>query len=232
MIEHRPLATLDGGDHGWLKARHHFAFAGVGNPAHRTIGALKVWNDDTIAPRTGFPLHPHRDIEIVTYVREGAITHEDSLGNKGRTVAGDVQVMSAGTGIRHSEYNAESVPTRMFQIWLEPRQRGTNPRWATRSFPKAERQQHFAVLASGRADTDALPIDAAADVLGATLQAGQSLTLPLEGDAYLVPVSGRIALNGITLAPGDGAAIAQEPQLHLTALDDTEVVLVALFAKG
>lgn len=228
MIEHRPLALLGGGDHGWLKARHHFAFAGVGNPAHRTIGALKVWNDDTIAPETGFPMHFHRDIEIVTYVREGAITHEDSLGNKGRTAAGSVQVMSAGSGIRHAEYNAEPVPTRMFQIWLETRHAGSPPRWSGRTFPKADRDGRFVVLASGRPDSDALPIDADAEVLGATALAGETLTLRLDADAYVVPASGRITVNGVALAAGDGAAVTAEEALSILAIDDTEIVVVAL----
>ncbi len=109
MIELRPFDSLGGANHGWLDAKHHFSFAGYHDPARTSWGNLRVWNDDTIQPQTGFPPHPHRDMEIITYVREGAITHQDNLGNKGRTEAGDVQVMSAGTGIRHSEYNLEDV---------------------------------------------------------------------------------------------------------------------------
>ena len=107
MIDRRPFEKLGGADHGWLKAKHHFSFASYYDPSNMNWGALRVWNDDEIAPNTGFPPHPHSDMEIITYVRDGAITHQDSLGNKGRTEAGDVQVMSAGTGIRHSEYNLE-----------------------------------------------------------------------------------------------------------------------------
>ncbi len=107
MIKLKPFAKLGGADHGWLNAKHHFSFAGYHDPANVNHGALRVWNDDEIAPNTGFPPHPHANMEIITYVREGAITHQDSLGNKGRTEAGDVQVMSAGSGIRHSEYNLE-----------------------------------------------------------------------------------------------------------------------------
>jgi len=230
MIDHRPLASLGGGDHGWLKARHHFAFAGVGNPAHATIGALKVWNDDTIAPHSGFPLHAHSDIEIITYVREGAITHEDSLGNQGRTEAGDVQVMSAGSGIHHAEFNAEDVPTRMFQIWLRTRTRGGAPGWAHRAFPKTDRGGKFVALASGNGQVGALEIDADADVLGATVKAGETLSYALgaAASAYLVPAAGRILLNGIELAPGDGAAIRDEDHISITAIDDTEIVLVTL----
>jgi len=118
MIERRPFESLGGANHGWLNAKHHFSFADYHDPERMGWGSLRVWNDDTIAPNTGFPPHPHADMEIITYVREGAITHQDSLGNKGRTVAGDVQVMSAGTGIRHSEYNLEPDTTRIFQIWI------------------------------------------------------------------------------------------------------------------
>lgn len=230
MIEHRPLATLDGGDHGWLQARHHFAFAGVGKPEHTPIRALKVWNDDSIAPHSGFPLHPHKNIEIVTFVREGAITHEDSLGNKGHTLAGDVQVMSAGTGIRHSEYNAEAVTTRLFQIWLAPRTAGGEPRWANRAFPQADRSGRFVTLASGTPRADALSINAEADILGATMRAGDILTHDLTGrpQAYLVPTTGKVLVNGVELMPGDGAAIDHETSLTITAIEDTQVVLVAL----
>jgi redox-sensitive bicupin YhaK (pirin superfamily) len=111
MIERRPFEALGGVDHGWLKAKHHFSFARYYDPERIGHGSLRVWNDDEIAPDTGFPPHPHAEMEIITYVRQGAITHEDSLGHKGRTEAGDVQVMSAGSGIRHAEYNREKVPT-------------------------------------------------------------------------------------------------------------------------
>ncbi len=175
MMEHRPFASLGAADHGWLDARHHFSFAGYHDPQRMHWGRLRVWNDDTIQPRTGFPLHPHADMEIITYVREGAITHEDSLGNKGRTEAGDVQVMSAGTGIRHSEYNLESGPTRLFQIWILPDARGHAPAWGTRPFPREERSRRWVVLASGvEDDENALRIHSPARVLGATLKAGET----------------------------------------------------------
>ena len=138
MIERRPFAALGGADHGWLKAKHHFSFARYYDPERLGHGALRVWNDDEIAPDTGFPPHPHADMEIITYVRQGAITHEDSLGHKGRTEAGDVQVMSAGSGIRHAEYNREGVPTTLFQIWIEPGKEGGEPSWGAKPFPKVE----------------------------------------------------------------------------------------------
>ena len=124
MIERRPFENLGGAGYDWLKTKHHFSFADYFDPQRMGWGALRVWNDDEIAPGTGFPPHPHADMEIITYVRQGAITHQDSLGNKGRTEAGDVQVMSAGTGIRHSEYNFEPETTKIFQIWIQPTSRG------------------------------------------------------------------------------------------------------------
>ena len=173
MIERRPFGDLGGADHGWLKAKHHFSFARYYDPERLGHGALRVWNDDEIAPNTGFPPHPHEDMEIITYVRQGAITHEDSLGHKGRTEAGDVQVMSAGSGIRHAEFNREPVPTTLFQIWIEPEGSGGEPSWGAKPFPKSDRSGRFVPLASGFAgDGDALPIRAPARVLGATLKAG------------------------------------------------------------
>src|ERR1700755_3195502 len=194
MIELRPFDKLGGADHGWLKAKHHFSFGSHYDPNNLGHGALRVWNDDEIAPNTGFPSHPHANMEIITYGREGAITHQDSLGNKGRTVAGDVQVMSAGTGIRHAEYNLEPETTRIFQIWILPDQAGGEPSWGAKPFPKGDRSGRFVTLASGLGDDDALPIRAAARVAGATLKAGESVTYALgEGrHAYLVPAVGEI----------------------------------------
>ena len=175
MIERRPFESLGGANHGWLNAKHHFSFADYHDPQRMGWGSLRVWNDDTIASNTGFPPHPHADMEIVTYVREGAITHQDSLGNKGRTAAGDVQVMSAGTGIRHSEYNLEPDITRIFQIWILPKSHGKSPSWGAKPFPKGDRSGRFIILASGDpGDGDALPIRTDARVLGATLKAGET----------------------------------------------------------
>src|SRR5436309_10512617 len=175
MIERRAFDRLGGGDHGWLNTRHHFSFADYRDPKRMDWGALRVWNDDEIAPQTGFPAHPHRDMEIITYVREGAITHQDSLGNKGRTKAGDVQVMSAGSGVRHSEYNLEPTTTRIFQIWIEPTTEGGQPTWGAKPFPKSDRSGKFVTIASGFENhNDALPIRADARVLATTLKAGES----------------------------------------------------------
>jgi quercetin 2,3-dioxygenase len=229
MIEVRPFDKLGGADHGWLKAKHHFSFARYFDPERMNHGSLRVWNDDEIAPNTGFPPHPHSEMEIITYVRKGAITHEDSLGNKGRTEAGDVQVMSAGSGIRHAEYNREDVPTTLFQIWIEPSASGGEPSWGAKPFPRDERAGQFVVLASGfEGDPDALPIRAEARVLGATLKAGETAEYRLgaQRHAYLVPATGKIEVNGVTVNARDGVAIEDETALTVRALEDTEIVLV------
>jgi hypothetical protein len=229
MIELRPYAGLGGGNHGWLDTRHHFSFADYQDPERIHWGQLRVWNDDEIAPGSGFPLHPHADMEIITYVREGAITHKDNLGNTGRTEAGDVQVMSAGSGIRHSEWNAEAGVTKIFQIWIIPESRGGAPSWGARPFPRHQRAGQFVTLASGPAPSgDTLPIRADARVLGATLKAGETAEYHLAQGrhAYLVPSHGAIDVNGVRVGARDGAAIAEEPVMRVTALEDAEIVLV------
>ena len=229
MIDKRTFASLGGADHGWLKAKHHFSFANYYEPKRMGWGSLRVWNDDEIAAKSGFPPHPHADMEIITYVREGAITHQDSLGNKGRTEAGDVQVMSAGTGVRHAEYNLEDELTRIFQIWIEPDQAGGPPTWGAKPFPKADRAGKFVTLASGLpGDGDALPIRSTARVAGATIKAGETADYDLDPSrhAYLVPAVGAVEVNGVRLDARDGAAITGESRLTIKALEDSEVVLV------
>ncbi|MBC9249767.1 hypothetical protein A9179_05705 [Pseudomonas alcaligenes] len=229
MIDVRPFNSLGHAQHGWLNARHHFSFAEYHNAQRANWGKLRVWNDDEIAPHSGFPPHPHHDMEIITYVREGAITHRDNLGNQGRTEAGDVQVMSAGTGIAHSEYNLEDVTTKIFQIWVIPDQFGKAPSWGAKPFPKGERAGQFVVLASGSEDDgDALRIRADARLVAATLQAGQSAEYPLGRlrKGYLVPAKGLIEVNGVRAAERDGVAIAGEEVVRVTAVEDSEVILV------
>jgi quercetin 2,3-dioxygenase len=229
MIELRPFKTLGGADHGWLKAKHHFSFGSHYDPNNMGHGALRVWNDDEIAPNTGFPAHPHANMEIITYVREGAITHQDSLGNKGRTEAGDVQVMSAGTGVRHSEYNLEQTTTRIFQIWIEPTTEGGQPTWGAKPFPKENRSGKLVTLASGFADdAGALPIRANARVLGTTLKKGESAEYDADTarHIYLVPAAGSVEVNGVRVEHRDGAAIRNESKLTITAIEDSELVLV------
>ena len=229
MIEVRPFNQLGGADHGWLKAKHHFSFAEYYDPKRMHWGNLRVWNDDEIAPQSGFPPHPHANMEIITYVREGAITHEDSMGNKGRTEAGDVQVMSAGTGVKHSEFNLENETTRLFQIWILPTQPGGAPAWGAKPFPKSDRSGRFVTLASGFADDkDTLPIRTEARVLGATVKAGERLALTLNPNhhVYLVSAKGAVDVNGVRINARDGAAIGNEKEIAIAGLEDAEIVLV------
>lgn len=256
MIEVRPFNALGRFENDWLAARYHFSFAGYHDPSRMGLGPLRVWNDDTIQPGTGFDLHGHRDMEIITYVRRGAISHRDHLGNEGRTEAGDVQVMSAGTGILHAEHNLEDDTTQIFQIWIEPATAGVRPRWEARRFPKADRAGELVALASGRTEDTAtdpegpLPIHQDAAILGATLKAGQSVTHVLGPQvlgpqvrgpqvrgpqvrgrgrkAYLVPATGRIEVDGQTAEARDGVAISQVEAITITALEDSEILLADL----
>ncbi|MHA6722788.1 pirin family protein [Sphingomonas sp. RS2018] len=230
-IDRRPFETLGHANHGWLDARHHFSFANYHDPKRMGWGAIRVWNDDAIAANSGFPPHPHRDMEIITYVRSGAITHQDSLGNRGRTGAGDVQVMSAGTGVQHAEYNLEGDTTTLFQIWIEPRTRGGAPSWGAKPFPKGDRSGKLIVLASGFEDEiadGALPIRAEARVAAATLAAGESVTHAIgEGrHVYLVPATGGVDIDGVCFSARDGAALTGGQTVTITAVEDSEIVLV------
>ena len=227
MIDIRKFESLGHADHGWLDARHHFSFANYHDPNRMGWGRIRVWNDDKIAAKSGFPPHPHRDMEIVTYVRTGAITHQDSMGNKGRTEAGDVQVMSAGTGVTHAEYNLENEDTTLFQIWIETDKPGAQPGWGARPFPKESREGQLQLLASGNGDDGALRINADARILGATLKAGETLEYAADPERhlYLVP-SARIEVNGIAAEKRDGVAITGEDKVTIKADEDAELVLV------
>lgn len=229
MIDLRPFESLGGANHGWLDAKHHFSFSNYYDPARMGWGSIRVWNDDIIQPRSGFPPHPHSDMEIITYVRTGAISHKDSQGNQGRTEAGDVQVMSAGSGIAHAEYNLEDEVTTLFQIWIQPKQKGGEPSWGARPFPKDERSGKFVPLASGfEEDGDALKIRTDARVLGATIKAGDTVEYPMgkERKGYLVPATGAVEIEGVRVNARDGAAISDVDTLKVKALEDSEVVLV------
>ncbi len=232
MIHIQPFEDLGRFDNDWLAARYHFSFAGYRDPARVGVGPLIVWNDDTVQPGRGFERHGHRDMEIVTYVREGAISHQDHLGNRGRIEAGDVQVMSAGSGILHAEHNLEAGPARIFQIWIEPSETGLAPRWAQRRFPKGERSGALVALASGRPGQaagpgGALPIHQDAAILGATLERGQSVTHSLDHGrkAYLVAARGRVRVNDVIAEARDGVTIAEETEITVTALEDAEILL-------
>jgi quercetin 2,3-dioxygenase len=247
MFEIRPFDKIGQAQHGWLDAHHHFSFASYMDRARMQWGSIRVWNDDIIAPHTGFAPHGHQDMEIITYVRSGAISHEDSMGNKGITRAGDVQVMSAGSGVQHSEYNHENEPCTLFQIWILPAQRGGAPGYGNREFPKGNRAGQWVVLASGMGETrgggdsesEALEIRTPARVMGALLKAGDSLTHEVEAGrhAYLVPATGKIMVKEAGAGESDGMnahahahardGVAMKSGLFtFTALEESELVLV------
>lgn len=228
MIEIRRFDDLGRFRNGWLNANYHFSFSGYHDPARMGEGALRVWNDDTIQPHTGFPPHGHQSMEIITYVRTGAITHKDSLGNHGRTEAGNVQVMSAGSGVQHAEWNEEDEATTLFQIWIQPRSAGGSPSWGARKFPKGERSGNWAVLASDDGANDSLVINQDAKVLGATLKTGETLTYDMRAGrhGYLVLAAGSVRLNGEVLQARDGVAITGAESLELQGIDNAEIVFV------
>lgn len=228
MITHYPFDTLGKAEYGWLSARYHFSFASYRNPARTGFGHVLVINDDRISAGTGFDTHPHQDMEIITYVREGAITHTDSLGNVGRTEAGDVQVMSAGTGIRHSEHNAEGVDTRLFQIWIRPNQMGVTPRWEARAFPR-HAEDRFTLLVSGYEEdrgNGALFIHQRAAMWGATLAAHTKLVQPLRSAAYVVMSRGTARVDGVEMRERDGAEVSGVSSLSIEALDACEILIL------
>ncbi|GIU66832.1 pirin family protein [Candidatus Phycosocius spiralis] len=229
MIEKREFNSLGRFKNDWLNARYHFSFGQYHDLKRTQWGTIRVWNDDEIEPGTGFDPHSHADMEIITYVREGAITHQDSLGNVGRTEAGDVQVMSAGNGITHAEYNKETTKTQLYQIWILPEAQGAPPSWGAAKFPKGDRSGQFVTLASGFSeDSQALPIRQKARVMGASLRAGETVSYALDAGrhAYLAAAKGVVTLNGIDLYERDGAAIKDEPILTIQAVVDAELVLV------
>jgi len=233
MIESVPFESLGRMDIDWLKARYHFSFANYFDAKRLGFGPLRVVNDDTIRPHSGFDPHGHRDMEIITYVRKGAISHADSFGNEGRIEAGDVQVMSAGTGIRHSEWNHEDEETLLYQIWIEPAAQGVKPAYAEAKFPKEGRAGKLVTLVSGRdrdKGTDALPIHQDAALLAATLHAGDRVEHQMGADrrAYLLVPRGRLTVNGVDLGLRDGAKAADVDRLEIKAAEDSELVLIDL----
>lgn len=229
MIDVRPRDSLAHRNHGWLDTRYHFSFSDYHDPSRMGWGALRVWNDDTIAAQSGFPAHSHSDMEIVTFVHSGAISHRDSLGNEGRTLAGDVQVMSAGTGITHAEFNLEDVATTLFQLWIIPDRAGEQPSWGTRAFSRDGRSNGWTVLASGTPEADgALQIRADAKVLASAIRAGETVQFKADParHQYLVAVDGRYRVNGLEAEARDGVAITGEATIEVEAIEDTELVMV------
>ena len=228
MLQLRSRDEVASADAGWLRARHHFAIGPYGNPAHKPVGNLIVLNDDEIAPHTGFELHHHANIEIVTYMHDGTITHRDDQGNVGTIRAGDVQAMSAGTGIRHSERNDDDSPARLFQIWFRPKVSGGVPQWGNKPFPKADRAGRIVALASGRNVEGALPIRADAEVRGVMLLADTEATYTFDrGDVgYLVAATGELEVNGVSVLAREGLVIRNESVIVIKACQDSEIVLV------
>jgi len=233
MIDVAAFEDFGHQDHGWLKACHHFSFADYYDPGRLGFGVLRVWNDDQIQGGTGFPTHPHQDMEIITYVRSGAVSHEDSLGNTGTTQAGQVQVMSAGTGIRHSEFNTGEDDLTLFQIWVEPDAPGHPPRWDTRTFDRTGVGAGFQDLVSGRGGRehdDQLFIHQDVALKAAILGAGEQADVELEPgrNAYVAVAQGEVEINGVRVTERGSAEITGETALHFTALSAAEVVMMDL----
>lgn len=229
MITVYPYETLGRADHGWLNARYHFSFSEYHNPERMGFGALRVINDDRVKAGSGFDMHKHTDMEIITFVRSGAITHRDSRGNEGRTAAGNVQVMSAGTGIYHSEFNLESEDTTLFQIWIRPRERGVEPRWDMAEFSSRKAGESLPLLVSGRAahrSTEALFIHQDASIYGGVLEAGQEITQPIEDQAYLLVSRGEVEIFGSPIGTGAGVEIRDTRSVTIKARTDAELILI------
>jgi hypothetical protein len=231
MITVTPFERLGAFQNDWLDTKHHFSFSSYHDPARMGFGPLRVWNDDRIEAGTGFDMHGHRDMEIITYVRKGAITHTDNMRNTGRTVAGDVQVMSAGRGVLHAEHNREHEATELFQIWIEPAMRGVTPRWEARQFPKSDGTGKLVPFASGRIDDPSvLRIYQDATLWGANLTEGGEIELTLEPGriAYLVPAAGTVTVNGVVAPERSGVMIADQAHLKIAGTDGFEIVLADL----
>lgn len=232
MLIHIPYTSLGGADHGWLKAKHHFSFANYYNPKRMGFGCVRVINDDWLEAGKGFPPHPHNNMEIITYVRSGAITHQDSEGNKGVTNTGVIQVMSAGKGIVHSEYNLEDEDLTLYQIWIETNQRNVEPRWESRAFPDQAAVDQLPLLVSGYAeDRDkALFIYQQARIFGGFMRAGDTLSQPIIHQAYVLASTGQFQISDqnqqLTLEKGDGAEVTNSASITITALSDCEIVLI------
>ena len=231
MITKRPAAERGIVDHGWLLARHSFSFASYQDPRHVRFRTLRVINEDTVQPGQGFGTHPHEDMEILTYVLEGAVEHRDSMGEHGVLRPGDVQVMSAGTGVTHSEFNhSESEPLHLLQIWIFPDAKGYEPRYLDRHFSAEERRDTLRLIASSDADADALPIRQDAHVYAALLSSGKAVEHALGAGrgAWIQVARGALDANGESLAAGDGARVEDVATLTIRATEDAEFLLFDL----
>jgi len=233
-LKHYPYSQLGQANHGWLDARHHFSFARYWNPERVHFGTLRVINDDKVAAGYGFSPHSHDNMEIITYVRRGVITHQDNIGNEGKTNAGDVQVMSAGSGITHSEMNKETIDTTLYQIWIEPNQKNVKPRWDTKAFPKNALNGALPPLVSGQPehkDSGALFIYQDAAIYGGQLEKGAIIIQTIKHNAYILASLGEFEIslsNGerITLKKGDGAEISNVHSFTLSAIQNSEIIVI------
>lgn len=230
MITLRPSQERGYADHGWLKSFHSFSFAGYYDPAHMGWGNLRVINEDRIAPGKGFGTHGHRDMEIVSYVMSGALAHKDSLGNVQTIQPGEVQRMSAGRGVQHSEFNHAATDTHFLQIWIEPHVRGIQPGYEQKTFSDAEKQGRLRLVASPDGADGSVTLHADARLYAGLLDAGQTASLTLDGvaKAYVHLVRGQLVVNGLTLHTGDAALLAGESTLTLSDAVDAEVLVFAL----
>ncbi len=218
----------------WLDTRHHFSFGHYLDENRMGFGNLRVVNDDLIRAGSGFGTHPHRNMEIITYVRTGTVIHKDSMGNHGKTAAGDVQVMTAGKGIAHSEYaDADAVEdTKLYQIWIEPRETGLEPAWDQAEFPKTPVSGALNLLVSGRTEdkgANALHINQDAAIFGGKLGKETALTQILRGkQAYVLVSYGTVALDGEVMEEGDGAEISAQDVIEIKAMSDAEILVIEL----
>lgn len=231
MVRLRPAAERGVTQTGWLDSRHTFSFNRYIDPAWTSFRSLRVINEDRIAGGGRFDWHPHRDMEILTWILSGALEHEDSTGARGVLRPGDLQKMSAGTGIFHSEANASRTePLRLLQIWIYPSQHSLEPGYVEKHFPLEARRNQLCLLASPGARGGSLPIHQAVELWTTVLDEGRTVKHPLAEDrhAWLQAASGELQLNGVTLRSGDGAAVSSEPSLEITATQNTEILLFDL----
>ncbi|HZP42046.1 MAG TPA: pirin family protein [Candidatus Binatia bacterium] len=231
MITVRPADERGGTRRDWLDSRHTFSFGDYVDPRHQGFRALRVINDDRVGPEQGFPRHPHRDMEILTWVLEGALEHRDSLGNGSVIRPGDAQRMSAGTGIAHSEFNpAPTEPVRFLQVWILPATHGVPPSWEQRHFPPATRRAALRLIAAGDGRDGAITIDQDVDVFATLLAPGDAVTHALAQGrhAWVQVARGAVRLGDRALAEGDGAAVSDERVLTLTATAPAELLLFDL----
>ncbi len=224
-----PYEELGHINHGWLDARHHFSFGNYYDEKRLGFGSLFVINDDKISASSGFNTHQHKNMEIITYVREGAITHQDNIGNIGRIESGDVQVMSAGTGIFHSEYNLEKEDTKLYQIWIKPSQLNIIPHWETKNFPKKILDNELAVFVSGQTqhkNKDILHIYQDAAIYGGRIKSGSKIIQTIKYQAYILASLGSFTINGMNMKQGDGAEVFGTKTLNISSDSDAEILVI------